>query len=77
MSRASTHLATESFSLADMCLIRNLYCLIQCPEARAAFGSSQYLPGYYERVSQRPSVRATQPLPFEEWVKARNGNATR
>ncbi|HEY4211252.1 MAG TPA: glutathione S-transferase family protein [Steroidobacteraceae bacterium] len=73
----SAHLATESFSLADMCLIPNLYWLIQCPEARAAIGSARYLSRYYDQVSQRPSVRATEPPPFEELVKARNGNAPR
>ena len=58
---ATGHLVGESFSYADINLMPILHRLGQFPEGGAALAAADTLAAYYQRHSQRPSFRKTDP----------------
>jgi glutathione S-transferase len=60
---ATGHLVGDSFTLADMNLIPILHYIKQTPEGGAMLKNAPNLSAYFERHSQRPSVKDTVPPP--------------
>jgi len=60
----SAYLAGDSFTLADAYLAPILHYLQKTPESAEIIARSHGLRAFTERMSERPSVRATQPPPM-------------
>jgi len=64
--RATGYLAGNSFTLADIDLLPTLFYMNKMPESRAMLAQAKHLQAYFERHSERPSVKQTFPESMPE-----------
>lgn len=64
--RATGYLAGSSFTLADIDLLPILFYMNKMPESRVMLAEARHLQAYFERHSERPSVKQTFPESMPE-----------